>query len=142
MSGEAGKRCPRCGETKPTSEFHRNRSKADGLHDWCKPCQNAAVKGYQAKHGKHVLNRSYRYGLSKDEVHAFLDVPVCQCCGQPFTEGDDQCIDHCHELGHVRGVVCHPCNAAVRGTAQEAIERLRGCIEYLTRDRERRCEQV
>lgn len=134
---EAGKHCPRCGKTKHRSEFHRNRSKSDGLHDYCKECQRAAVKTYQAAHGKHILNRAYRYGLTKEEVHSFLEVPVCQCCGKPFAAGDDQCIDHCHEHGHVRGVVCHPCNGALRGTAKEAMVRAARCEQYLIRDWER-----
>lgn len=32
------KECPRCKELKPTSEFHKNRSRADGLGFYCKPC--------------------------------------------------------------------------------------------------------
>lgn len=99
------------------------------------------MKRHQSREGKHILNRAYRYGLTKDEVRAFLDVPVCQSCGLPFLEGGDQCIDHCHELGHVRGVVCHSCNNAFRGPAGEAMVRLLGCIEYLRRDLERIGEQ-
>jgi hypothetical protein len=32
------KRCAKCKEPKPISEFSRNRTKKDGLHGWCKPC--------------------------------------------------------------------------------------------------------
>ena len=33
------KRCPRCGETKPYSEFHRSRRRRDGLQSICKSCR-------------------------------------------------------------------------------------------------------
>jgi hypothetical protein len=35
------KRCPRCGETKPRSEFRRG---------WCRSCRNAYQRDYQSKH--------------------------------------------------------------------------------------------
>lgn len=107
------------------------------MHDYCKSCQLASVKVYQDRHGKHVLNRAYRYGLTPDEVHAFLQVPGCQSCGAVFGGSDEQFIDHCHDLLHVRGVICISCNTACRGTAKDAIDRLKACIDYLQRDLER-----
>ena len=32
------KRCPKCGETKAPAEFGKNRSRRDGLQDYCKEC--------------------------------------------------------------------------------------------------------
>lgn len=37
-SGVTEKRCSRCEETKPRSEFHRNRRQGDGLQNSCKTC--------------------------------------------------------------------------------------------------------
>ena len=34
------KRCTKCGQEKPTSEFHVNAAKKDGRCDWCKTCRN------------------------------------------------------------------------------------------------------
>ena len=39
-------------------------------------------------------------------------------------------VDHDHETGQVRGLLCHPCNAAL-GNARDNIERLLGLAEYL-----------
>jgi len=33
------KRCARCGETKPLSEFHLHRGRRDGVQTYCKPCR-------------------------------------------------------------------------------------------------------
>jgi HNH endonuclease len=43
------KRCWKCGETKPTSEFFRNRSRWDGLCDECKACRAARFREYRQK---------------------------------------------------------------------------------------------
>jgi hypothetical protein len=32
------KRCPRCGRTLAQDEFPKNRSRKDGLGDWCRAC--------------------------------------------------------------------------------------------------------
>jgi hypothetical protein len=37
------KRCPRCGKTKPLSEFNRNRTRADGVQQYCRACWNAGL---------------------------------------------------------------------------------------------------
>src|SRR4051794_37545200 len=44
LSDEAAKRCPKCGETKPLSEFHLELGRADGHAVWCKPCKRASVR--------------------------------------------------------------------------------------------------
>lgn len=35
------KTCTKCGETKPYSEFYKNKACSDGLHTYCKACKNA-----------------------------------------------------------------------------------------------------
>lgn len=48
------KRCSRCGESKPTADFYRNRGWKDGLHPYCKVC----LLAYQA-------DRWRRFGIRK-----------------------------------------------------------------------------
>lgn len=38
------KRCSRCGEVKPASEFHRQRTTKTGLHSRCKQCATEATQ--------------------------------------------------------------------------------------------------
>lgn len=45
----ATKQCTKCKETKPASEFYRNRRRPDGLQDQCKPCASASVKAARAR---------------------------------------------------------------------------------------------
>lgn len=38
------KTCTKCRETKPISDFYRDRNRKDGRQPWCKPCANAGVR--------------------------------------------------------------------------------------------------
>jgi hypothetical protein len=112
------------------------------LQVWCKPCSLASVKKYQHKHGRSIINRSVKYGLHPDEVQAMLQIPVCQSCRAPFSDSFSQKFDHCHQVGHFRGVLCQPCNSRCQGDAPDAIRKMQACIAYLRRDLERDSEPV
>jgi hypothetical protein len=131
------KRCSTCKKTLPDIEFYRCARRKDGLQNGCKACSLLAVKAYQTKNGRSRIARSVRYGLSLAEVDHYLSVPACQCCQRPFASEADMRIDHCHDGGHVRGVICNPCNMSCNGAAIEAISRARCCENYLLRDLER-----
>lgn len=46
------KKCPKCGETKPFSEFRKCKSRKDGHQGFCKPCQYSYSKTAEAKKKK------------------------------------------------------------------------------------------
>jgi hypothetical protein len=131
------KRCSCCGEVKPVGDFSRQNRSKDGLQAWCKACKTRATAGYKRRDSYSVVHRASRYGLTKDEVRLFMEIPACQSCGAPLEDSHSQKFDHCHDGGHFRGVLCHPCNMACQGKSQEATVRLAKCIDYLTRDLER-----
>jgi len=60
------KRCPRCGKTKPRSEWHRSKSRSDGLAGWCRVCacedRDRHGKYQQTEAGRQSLYRSQRNG--------------------------------------------------------------------------------
>ncbi len=41
---QPSKRCTKCGETKPLTEFTRYRRSPDGHFWWCKTCKNTAYR--------------------------------------------------------------------------------------------------
>ncbi len=43
------KRCTKCLEWKPISDFHRDRTKRDGLKAQCRACQNESKREYRAR---------------------------------------------------------------------------------------------
>lgn len=64
------KKCLKCGLEKERSEFHRDKTRKDGLREWCKQCtkiKNAEYwKRYSSRHEKR--NREYKY-KHKDTIY-------------------------------------------------------------------------
>ena len=56
----------------------------------------------------------------------------CAICGRPEPEGGSLHVDHDHETGAVRGLLCFPCNQAI-GAFEEDIEFLSAALGYLRR---------
>jgi len=71
------------------------------------------------------------YGLSVEEHQQLLDDTngKCPICGKDFSEAR-ACVDHDHETGIVRGMICSNCNSAI-GLLNENIDVLLNAINYL-----------
>ena len=87
--------------------------------------------------------KSYRqrtYGVSQDEYMEMLEEQdyVCAICGKPEClvnpsgETRPLSIDHCHDTGKVRGLLCNRCNILL-SRARDSVEILANAIEYLRR---------
>src|SRR5262249_41281101 len=124
------KRCPDCGEWKPLDEFPRNKNSKDGRHAYCKPCHNA--RGKESKQRLYGGERHYhlmrRYGISAAEFDRLLAEQggACAICGRE----DREHVDHDHQTGKVRGILCFNCNGGL-GQFSDNTERLANAIEYL-----------
>ena len=54
-----------------------------------------------------VLNE----GETWDEIFEIYETTTeCMGCSRPFLKGEKRCLDHNHEFGHIRGVICYSCN--------------------------------
>ncbi|MFF0782014.1 endonuclease VII domain-containing protein [Streptomyces sp. NPDC003720] len=116
---EGHKLCLKCGEVKPWSEWHRNATASDGLSTRCKACR--AAEG-RARHLKR------HYGLTeaeRDELVASQGGVCCICLAAVPAH-----VDHCHETGRVRGVLCFSCNAAL-GQFKDQPEVIRRAAAYV-----------
>jgi hypothetical protein len=76
-----------------------------------------------------------KYGLTVEQYEAMIagQGGVCAVCRQPPRpehRGGMLHVDHDHETGVVRGALCASCNLLL-GLAGDAVEVLRGAIEYL-----------
>ncbi len=107
------KRCPRCATTKAVTEFVRNRSSKDGLGGYCRPCHAAVVRDNVRKnHGSgrdFQLKRRYRVDSTMAAWKILQQGGVCAIC----KEREPEHIDHDHETGELRGVLCFNCNRAL-----------------------------
>ena len=71
------------------------------------------------------------YGLTKDCFYKilFAQNSKCSICSIELTDKNTH-IDHCHESGKVRSLLCGRCNQAI-GLLDESIDRLSSAIKYL-----------
>lgn len=113
MSG-AEKRCPRCGLLKPLEAFASHRAMRDGLQCYCRPCAaeylSTRCKACRAIEGRAGhLKRSY--GVTEEERDLMIAAQggLCGIC----QEAPPEHVDHDHQTGKVRGVLCFSCNAAL-----------------------------
>ncbi|MFD6286887.1 endonuclease VII domain-containing protein [Streptomyces sp. NPDC060205] len=114
------KLCRTCGEIKPHGEWHRNASASDGLSTRCKACR--VVQGRQGHLKRH-------YGMTeaeRDEMVASQKGLCVICLKAPAVH-----VDHCHETGRVRGVLCFNCNSAIGklGDDPDAVRRAAAYLE-------------
>lgn len=57
----------------------------------------------------------------------------CAICRRAFTQVLAPHLDHCHEGGHVRGLLCRQCNFGL-GYFGDSIARLENAAEYIAND--------
>lgn len=90
------------------------------------------VNGYR----REAHNRN-KYGMSIAEREAMLIMQDGKCAICEATEPGNRggwVVDHCHESGNVRGMLCHHCNLAL-GNVKDNTAILRKMISYLEGNR-------
>jgi hypothetical protein len=146
------KKCCRCKEAKPFSEFHKNKAQRDGLQAQCKPClklynddyhrrhpglrKNIGAKfreknpGYYKRYSNKI--RLNRYGLTEEEwfYRLFMQDNRCSICNKIFEEESEIRIDHSHQEDFVRGLLCNNCNVGL-GFFYDNPDILRSAASYV-----------
>lgn len=126
--GPATYTCANCGE-----EFRAKRRRTGDVAYCSRKCKSLARTPEQ---NRETALRSYyktRYGLTVEEV-AEMRAGGCQICGRRGSPGrwegvQNLHVDHDHETGEVRGVLCHGCNLAIGHLPTR--ELLEAAIRYL-----------
>lgn len=128
------KRCPMCEEIKPFDAYNSNAARYDGLRSICRACQSIEDKRYREQNpDQHAdWQMKSRYGISRADYDALLAKQNnrCAACGDELQGGRFQHIDHCHESGTVRGILCINCNLAL-GYLKDDPERITGLLAYI-----------
>lgn len=132
--------CSKCADFQPRDNFCKRASTPDGLDYYCRPHRAASNNRYApvgyAYYGRdHHLKSTY--GLSGADYDALLaaQAGVCAICRQPETsqvKGKVKAlaVDHCHQSGKVRGLLCKNCNTAL-GSLRDSIPLLENALAYL-----------
>ena len=77
------------------------------------------------------LHYRSKYGISADDVDAMLEAQGggCAICGERPERLASLHVDHCHDSGRIRGLLCLNCNQGI-GKLGEDPERLRRAADY------------
>jgi len=132
------KKCPICGELKERSEFHKWKSRQDGLAAYCKKCLNSKNKKWQKDNPeklltleeKRIYTRNKKFGISEEDYAQMLLTQNNQCgiCKKEINW--EAAVDHCHATDKVRGLLCRNCNLGLGGF-KDNIETIRKAILYV-----------
>lgn len=117
--------CATCGEHKDRSEFRNNWRRECGLDFNCHDCVSD-------------INRLARFGITPEQYTQMLEAQggVCAICCQPERGRAKNgrikklAVDHDHETGAVRGLLCANCNKGI-GNLGDDPERLMAAAAYL-----------
>lgn len=113
------KRCPDCEKVKPHSDWERNKTSSDGWASYCRKCRAARNRDSYFRR---------KYGLSQDELRDRVKRQghLCVIC----LAAPPEHVDHDHETGAVRGVLCFSCNAAL-GQLKDRPDVMRRAADYV-----------
>lgn len=128
--------CTICGIEKPNTEFYNDSQRPRGFKSACKTCGCAKARAsyrtsYRANPQKlrdrakkwHAENpeksrnmklKQY-FGITLAQYNELLNLQNggCAICQKICTSGRALAVDHCHETGHIRGLLCGNCNNAL-----------------------------
>ena len=113
---ETEKACTRCGVVKPASDFTLKHNNV--LKSHCDRCIALA-------------QRAKKYGITPEQYEEMetAQAGLCRICERvPVTSLR---VDHDHETGRVRGLLCHDCNSGI-GLLGDDRERIMRAAIYLT----------
>lgn len=85
-----------------------------------KPKRQASIRRYALR----------EFGLTEEEYDVLFDSQGGRCAICRETSQQHLCVDHCHDTGIIRGLLCRKCNAGV-GLLGDTTEHLEKALAYL-----------
>ena len=112
--------CDKPAKCRGLCESHYSKKKwADG--------HRAASTNYESRRNARL---KHRYGITAADYDAMYERQggCCAICRKPAEDArspghwkDKLAVDHCHETGKVRGLLCNDCNAGIGHLAHESV---------------------
>jgi hypothetical protein len=137
------KHCKSCNTTKPVSEFGLLRGKPRHI---CKECRKLESKNWYENNKDHKkeLSRKYKhvkkdrdlqsnYGIDLETYNRMLAQQNhrCKIChAHQDVLKRAMCVDHDHDTGKVRGLLCDTCNRSL-GLLKDNVNTLMRAVYYL-----------
>lgn len=126
IAKEGHKFCSKCNVEKPLTDYAANKSRKAGHEPVCKECKKPASVYYARKTGLK------KFGLTPETYEELQQKQngVCAICEKQETN-KRLAVDHCHNKGYIRGLLCAKCNQAL-GLFSDDTKILNKAIEYLS----------
>ena len=141
-------KCTHCGKDESVIDgeslyFQKDKQKKYGFRMQCKECRSFKTKEWRSKNENmlNIKNASrkmiVRYGISIDDYDDMLRSQngVCAICGTSKIAKNKTrfAIDHCHNTGRIRGLLCTNCNSGI-GKLKDNPNILIKAYEYLIKN--------
>lgn len=137
-------RCKSCCSVAFKTYRQANPDKFREYKWYAKPENKAAKAEYQRQRKRempervfHIRRNSYlksKFGITPERYEEMLAAQngVCAICGSPEPGRSSPYfhVDHCHDTGVVRALLCNGCNLGL-GHFKDDISRLEGAVAYL-----------
>jgi hypothetical protein len=100
---------------------------------------NAYRRQYRSRPDRKAADREghlkRKYGITLEDYDRMFDAQggVCAICGEARPEERTLHVDHDHETGAIRGLLCFRCNNAL-GDLREDVDLFQAAVNYLDRD--------
>ena len=126
------------GHKKEKKDWEKKRREQD-LEAFKKKSREAQAR--YRKNPNNTIHLRYlksRYGMTLEEYAELFDKQkgLCAICSTPPREtkrGNRLHVDHSHETGKIRGLLCHLCNSLL-GNAKDRTDTLKKAIDYLEKE--------
>lgn len=143
------KKCSRCGLEKDKKDFRLNKGRKDGLSTYCSVCEreyNRQRYNNPEKHKQIKMDRKVYLQNRKSSSRKWYLKATYNITPEQYQEMSDKnngkcyiCleqkdyylhVDHDHNTGYIRGLLCNNCNRAL-GLFKDNRESLLRAIQYL-----------
>ncbi len=130
------RKCRTCGVEKELEEFYKSgrKGRPEERHTECKECTKARHKDNYCPTAARRRDLKRNYNITLEEYDAMYERQGGKCAICPATEPGGRwnhfAVDHNHETGAVRELLCNNCNTAL-GLMQDSSYLLRLAANYL-----------
>jgi len=151
--------CSKCKVEKVEAFFYKSNTVKGGLQSYCKSCVDAGYSARKKENPEKILryrisakaaekkwrdanheriragNLRRNFGISMEQYDEMTlnQGGVCAICEGKCKTGKYLAVDHNHESGKVRGLLCYVCNTSI-GKFKDSPELLRRAAGYLEKE--------
>ena len=110
--------CVRCNKNKQRKAGKNLKDGTDRYKPICSPCHISLYRSDEGRKRDKENRKNYRFSVYNITEEQYLDMLCqqgnkCAICTVSFGGSLKDFIDHCHETGKVRGILCFRCNTAL-----------------------------